>query len=144
LINVRQGRGESLRTFMERFGKLTLQIKNRDPNVALHHLITTLCLGPFADNQCKKPALDLDEFRSSAAKFMQLEELREFRNQTQAEENMSKGKGKERSHVQQFKQREPRPPKFTHYTPLKVNRGRILEEALSADLIPSLQKLPTP
>ena len=40
LINVRQEKGESLRTFMERFGKLTLRIKNLDPNVVLHHLIS--------------------------------------------------------------------------------------------------------
>lgn len=33
---------------------------------------------------------------------------------------------------------------FAHYTHLNVNRGHVLEEALSVDLIPSLQKLPTP
>jgi len=71
------------------------------------------------------------------------EELCEFWNQAQAEETVDKGKGKERSNAQQFKQREPRPPKFTHYTPLNVNRGRILEDALNVDLIPSPQKLPT-
>jgi len=100
-----------MRTFMERFGKLTLQKKNLDPNVALHHLITALRLGPFADSLCKKPTLNLDELRCRAAKFMQLEELREFRNQTQAEETMNKGNDKERSNTQQFKQRESRPPK---------------------------------
>jgi len=36
---------------------------------------------------------------------MQLEELREFRNQTQAEETMDKGNGKEKSNTQQFKQK---------------------------------------
>jgi len=129
---------------MERFRKLTLRIKNLDPNVALHHLITTLRPGPFADSLCKKPTLDLDELRASAAKFMQLEELREFRSQAQVGENVERGKGKEKNNSQQFKQREPKPPRFAYYTPLNANRGRILEEALSADLIPSLQKLPTP
>jgi len=42
------------------------------------------------------------------------------------------------------KKRATRPPKFSHYTPLNVNKGRISEEALNVDLIPSLQKLPTP
>jgi len=144
LINVRQEKGESLRTFMERFGKLNLRIKNLDPNVALHHLITALRPGPFADSLCKKPTLDLDELRARAAKFMQLEELREFRNQAQIGENAEKGKGKEKNNAHQFKQREHKPPKFAYYTPLNANRGRILEEALSADLIPSLQRLPTP
>jgi len=53
-------------------------------------------------------------------------------------------KGKEKNNSQQFKQREPKPPRFAYYTPLNANRGRILEEALSADLIPSMQKLATP
>jgi len=129
---------------MERFGKLTLRIKNLDPNVALHHLITARRPGPFVDSLCKKPTLDLDELRARAAKFMQLEELREFRNQAQIGENAEKGKGKEKNNAQQFKQREHKPPRFAYYTPLNANRGRILEEALNADLIPSLQRLPTP
>jgi len=57
---------------------------------------------------------------------------------------VERGKGKEKNNSQQFKQKEPKPPRFAYYTPLNANRGRILEEALSADLIPSLQKLPTP
>jgi len=48
---------------MERFRKLTLRIWNLDPNVALHHLVTALRAGPFADNMCKKPAHDLDKLR---------------------------------------------------------------------------------
>jgi len=65
---------------MERFGKLTLQIKNLDPNVSLHHLIATFRPGPFVESLCKKPAYDLDELRCRVAKFMELEELCEFRN----------------------------------------------------------------
>ena len=79
-----------MRTFMERFRKLALQIKNLDPNVALLHLIMTLHPGPFADNLCKKPALDLDELRSRVAKFIQLEELHEFRNQGRREHEQRK------------------------------------------------------
>jgi len=75
LINVRQEKGEPLRNFMERLGKLTLQIINLDPNLALHPLITALHPGPFADSLCKMPVLDLDELRCRTVKFMQLEEL---------------------------------------------------------------------
>nr|KYP42915.1 hypothetical protein KK1_035664 [Cajanus cajan] len=42
LINIRQEKKESLRTFMERFGKMTLSIRNLDPAVAMHHLTTAL------------------------------------------------------------------------------------------------------
>jgi len=84
---------------MERFGKLTLRIKNLDRNVALHHLITALRPGPFMDSLCKKPALNLDELRSRAAKFMQLEELRAFGSQALTRENTDK-RGKEKGHPQ--------------------------------------------
>jgi len=44
-------------------------------------MITTLRTEPFVDIFCKKPTTNLDELRQRASKFMQMEELREFRNQ---------------------------------------------------------------
>jgi len=49
LIHIRQEKGETMRNFMERFGKLTLRIRDLDPNVSLYHLVIALRLGPFAD-----------------------------------------------------------------------------------------------
>jgi len=54
LVNIRQEKGESLRMFMERFGKVALDIRNLSPEVTMHHMITTLKPNPFADNFCKK------------------------------------------------------------------------------------------
>jgi len=45
---------------MERFN---LNIKILNPKVAMHHLVTILRSGPFADSLCKKPAKNLDELR---------------------------------------------------------------------------------
>ena len=81
LVNIRQEKGESLRMFMERFGKVALGIRNLSPEVTMHHMITALKPGPFADSLCKKPMINFDELRQRASKFMQMEELREFRNQ---------------------------------------------------------------
>jgi len=61
---------------MERFRQLELQIQNLNPEVSLHHLVTTLKPGPFADNLCMKSAANLDELRKRATKFMRLEELK--------------------------------------------------------------------
>jgi len=47
--------------------------------VALHHLVTSLKLGPFSDNLCKKLAASMDELRQRAVKFMQFEKIREFK-----------------------------------------------------------------
>ena len=42
LVNIRQEKGESLREFMERFGKISLNNSNLNLEVAMHHLITML------------------------------------------------------------------------------------------------------
>nr|KYP31978.1 hypothetical protein KK1_047453 [Cajanus cajan] len=82
LVNIRQEKKEPLRTFMERFGKMTLSIRNLDPAVAMHHLTTALRPGPFVNSLCKKPPRDLDDLRQRATKYMQMEELAEFRSHT--------------------------------------------------------------
>jgi len=65
---------------MDRFGKIALNIQNLSLDVAMHHMVTTLRPGLFTDSLCMEPAANLDELKRRVAKFMQLEELREFRN----------------------------------------------------------------
>jgi len=65
---------------MEKFGKVALNIRNLSPNVTMHHMVTALRPGPFSDSLCKKLATNLNELKQRAAKYMQLKELREFRN----------------------------------------------------------------
>ena len=91
-MGIRQEKGESLRTFVDRFNKVAMSIHNLSPDVAMHHMLTTLRLGPFSKNLYMQLAASLDELRKIAAKFMQLEELREFRNQARAEAIGEKGK----------------------------------------------------
>ncbi|XP_027338200.1 uncharacterized protein LOC113852153 [Abrus precatorius] len=42
LVNIRQEKKETLKTFMEHFGQTTLSIRNLDPTTAMHHLTTAL------------------------------------------------------------------------------------------------------
>jgi len=72
LVNIRQGKGESLQTFMDRFNQVALQIRNFNLEVTLHHIVTALRSGPFADSLCKKLATDMNEMRVRASKFMRL------------------------------------------------------------------------
>jgi len=101
----------------------------------MHHMLTTLRPGPFVDSFCMQPAASLDELRRRAAKFMQLEELREFRNQARAEASGEKKDEKKRQgrfRSGRDPKRDNRGPRFSRYTPFNVNRGKILQEALSA------------
>jgi len=131
---------------MEGFGKLALQIWNLNPEVALHHLVTTLRLGSFAYSLCMEPTSNLDELRRRATKFVQLEELREFRSQVRVESSQEKAKLRDnRSPILPYvKSREVRPPRFPQYTSLNANQGQIIEEALHASLLPAPRKAPTP
>jgi len=93
----------------------------------------------------------MNEMRVQATKFMLLEELRDFGVSIKAEHQIlphqqDKAKIRERS---SFVQPPPRPreirsPKFTTYTPLNANQGRILEEALSTDILPIPRQAVTP
>jgi len=94
LVGIRQEKGESLRTFVDRFSKVAMSIQNLSPNVVMHHMLTLLRSGQFADNLCMQSAASLDKLRKIATKFMQLEELREFRNQARAGASGEKGKDK--------------------------------------------------
>ncbi|XP_068479118.1 uncharacterized protein [Phaseolus vulgaris] len=139
LVNIRQEQNESLRAFMERFGRMALSIRNLSPEVSMHHMITALRPGPFADSLCKKPAVSLDELRRRAAKFMQMEELRDFRNQARMDvKNEKKTNEREAGYQSRRFREEPRGRKFQQYTPLSTTRTRILQ------VIPPPRKARTP
>jgi len=63
LANVRQEKGESLRTFMDRFGQVALNIRGLLPEVAMVYLTTALWSNPFADSLAMQPAASMEELR---------------------------------------------------------------------------------
>jgi len=142
LINIRQEKGESLRMFMDRFEKVALNIRGLNVEVAIHHMVTALWSGPFTDSLRKKLAPNMDGLHQRAAKFMKLDELKEFRSQVRAEENLAKKN--DRDWNMQRSKEGPRPSKFSKYIPLNTGRSRILEEVLSVELIPAPRKFPSP
>jgi len=141
LVNIWHEKGESLRKVMERFGKVALTIRNLSPEVTMHHMITTLKPRPFVISLCKKPATNLHELRRRSSKFMQMEELREFRNQARADGNDKKMCEKEGGHSFRKGKEEFCSRKFQQYTPLSTNRARILQEAMAVEIIPPPRKV---
>ena len=47
LLNVKQERGESLRAFMDIFSKVCMSIRNLNPEIAMHHLVSAILLMTF-------------------------------------------------------------------------------------------------
>ncbi|XP_020220419.1 uncharacterized protein LOC109803309 [Cajanus cajan] len=141
LVNIHQEKKEPLRTFMERFGKMTMSIRDLDPAVAMHHLTTTLRPGPFVNNLCKKSPRDLDDLRQRATKYMQMEELVEFSNQSRSDLFLEK-KEAEKKHPLRSRPRDAlnrernnRGPRYAQYTPLNTNRTKVLEQALATEIL---------
>jgi len=91
-----------------------------------------------------QPASSLDELKKRVAKYMQLEELREFHNQARVEADKEKGKDEKERQGRSInlgeRRRDSRGSQFSRYTPLTIEKGRILDEALSAELIPTPRK----
>ena len=89
----------------------------------MHHMVTTLQPGPFVDSLCKKPTTNLDELRQRAAKYTQLEELREHKSRVRVEDSSDKGKEKEKERPSRpaigrgDKHTKIRGPWFMRYTP---------------------------
>nr|KYP73948.1 hypothetical protein KK1_006609 [Cajanus cajan] len=134
---------------MDRFNKAALEIRDLNPAVALHHQTTALKPGPFVNSLCKKPPSDMNDLRRRADKYMQMEELAEFRSQARADqpakpekpiEQTYRGRGKEIA----LRDRPVRGPKYSNYTPLNASRAAILEQALAAEVLAVPKRASTP
>jgi len=45
------------------FGKITLHIRNLSPEVAMHHMVTTLRPRQFADSLCMQPTVEIESYK---------------------------------------------------------------------------------
>ena len=63
LVSIRQEKGEPVRMFIDRFGKVAMSIQNLSPDVVMHHMLTAFRLGPFANSLCMQLAASLNELR---------------------------------------------------------------------------------
>jgi len=74
LLAVQQEKGESLRIFLDRFNKACMNIRGLKQEVTLHHLVSAIRPSRFTESLIKKPPKDMEDLRTRATKFMQIEE----------------------------------------------------------------------
>lgn len=117
LVSLQQEKKETLRSFMERFGKVALDILNLDSMVVMHHLVTTLQPKLFINSLCKKPTSNLDKLRCRATKYIQLEEFIEYNRQLRNKPTAVKKKANKDVHKPKERPREAWDPRYNHYTP---------------------------
>ncbi|KOM40250.1 hypothetical protein LR48_Vigan04g044800 [Vigna angularis] len=138
LTNIKQEKGESLRDFMDRFNRTARQVRGVGKKFT-----TALRPSPFADNLFAEPPLTLDELQERAARFIRIEEMRAVQRRQQEQSSTSRQEKKEgkkpfipgeQPKGQKYRDG-PKGARFEKYTPLNMPRARVLEEALSADLI---------
>ena len=70
LFNVKQEKMESLRTFMDRFRKVCMSIRNLMSKIVMHHLISTILPSQFTKSLIKRLAKNINKLRNQASKFM--------------------------------------------------------------------------
>ncbi|XP_068487090.1 uncharacterized protein [Phaseolus vulgaris] len=61
LLNVKQEKVESLWAFMDRFSKVCMGIRNLIPEIAMHHLVSSIRPGWFTESLIKRPTKNMDE-----------------------------------------------------------------------------------
>nr|KYP34801.1 hypothetical protein KK1_044196 [Cajanus cajan] len=81
LASLWQGDDESLRTFMERFARISVKIRNLNPEVTLHAMFIALKPKSFVDSLCREAPRNMNELRARAAGYIQMEEHSAFRDQ---------------------------------------------------------------
>ena len=70
LVSLWQVDDESLRKFMDIFGRTIIQIQNLNPKVALNFMLLALHPGKFIDSLRKKPPNSMDELLKRAKGYI--------------------------------------------------------------------------
>jgi len=127
LVNIRQEDGESLRSYLDRYNRMSVKIKDLSDEIARHHCSYGLQPGVFANKISRKKPKTMEEMRERVAKFIQMEDMQEFRVKKREKEDAAIPKPiAPRLGKPVARPTERKPPKFTTYTPLAVPRARIL------------------
>jgi len=70
---------------MDIFNKVCMGIRNLNPEIAMHYLVSAIHPRRFTESLIKRPKQNMEELRARATKFMQIEEHIDYHRNAQAE-----------------------------------------------------------
>ncbi|GKV41017.1 hypothetical protein SLEP1_g48598 [Rubroshorea leprosula] len=133
LMQVHQKEGESLRDYMQRFNKATLDIDNVPDTICLSALLHGLKPGRFLDDLLENPPKSWNEVNDRSASFILSEDFQSSKRRAddrhgkepkQPENRDDKKKQK----VGEQRGKPPSYPKYDSYIPLSSSRSQILSQ----------------
>ncbi|XP_019429694.1 PREDICTED: uncharacterized protein LOC109337226 [Lupinus angustifolius] len=122
-----------------------MKVRTLSPEVAVHVLVMGLQEGLFRIELAKYTDLTMEDLRSKAQRFINLEETHHICTHTEPQMHHPSWEAK-RPRLNDHPQTLPSLPKkakYSTYTPLNANRSRILHEVLSTHLVQLSRPRPT-
>ncbi|XP_014503013.1 uncharacterized protein LOC106763326 [Vigna radiata var. radiata] len=145
LVNTKEEKGKILKAFLKRYTKTSRRVKDINHSFIINNLPSCLRLGYFTEKLYAQQPKTMEELQKRAVEDMQISQRKQ-----QQEVDVSRNRKDSRlSFNDDNKGGGSRPkyfplmPKFDHYTTVNAPRAKILEEALSAELL-SVKKLHSP
>ncbi|GKV50051.1 hypothetical protein SLEP1_g56766 [Rubroshorea leprosula] len=133
LMQVSQKEGESLRDYMQRFNKATLDIGNVPDTICLSALLHGLKRGRFLDNLLENPPKTWNEVNDRSASFIlsedfQLSKRRADDKPNRGQEQQPRREEKKKQKVGEQWGKPTEFPKYASYIPLTLPRSQILAQ----------------
>ncbi|GKU96922.1 hypothetical protein SLEP1_g10102 [Rubroshorea leprosula] len=133
LMHVHQKEGESLRDYMKRFNKATLDIDNIPDTICLSALLHGLKPGRFLDDLLENPPKSWNEVNDRSASFIlsedfQFSKRRADDKQGKEPKQPENRDDKKKQKVGEQRGKPPSYPKYDSYIPLSSSRSQILAQ----------------
>ncbi|XP_014503171.1 uncharacterized protein LOC106763501 [Vigna radiata var. radiata] len=145
LVNLRQGKDETLKAFMYRYNHAARRIKGASPEFIISSLPNCLKAGFVSESLYAKLPNTLEELQQKMAKFIKIEDQRIFRKQQHEEHPVSGNKKEGKRRVENVREQKPMVnlnPRYDRYAHLTAPREKVLERALQSNLIFQRRKFP--
>ncbi|XP_019418551.1 PREDICTED: uncharacterized protein LOC109329335 [Lupinus angustifolius] len=129
LSGIRQGPNESIQAYLDRFNTEAMKVHTLSPEGAVHVLVMGLQEGLFRTELAKYTDLTLEDLRSKAQQFTNLEETHHIHTHTEPQIHHPSREAKQpRLHDPPHDlPSQPKKAKYSTYTPLNASRSRIFK-----------------